>query len=649
VGQPTVGSNPTPSANQGVGPTTVAQYGQFGRPGLGQVDVIDGTDGTTRSSPAQTPSLVGSITKWSRVTLSFGAVLVLLVLLVVANQLYFAPQVRDAIDAARGVRDIHEAMLDEETALRGYLLSGDTAFLEPFESARDRLPDLIESAQPLLAGIPGTDELVLEMRVAQAAWTEGWTRAALQAGAAVAAGERLADDALVDDGRELFERYRSAQDALLAHLVEHRTAAVERQSQAILATALAAGVVTIIAGAVTFHRARNLRRSVEGPLDGLLAHLAAIGARNFAPRPDVGGPEELSRIGAGLQEASRALATAARESHEHAGQIETQNRQLGQVLRLAREVAGSLNLRYVLRGVSDAASTIADGRRVLVWLRDGVTDQLEPVADSTGPGLQPVGVAPVSLGEGMVGRAARFGRVEGRSGDLVDAPGEDEVAVPMVVGAEVIGAILVCGDGVSALPQATIDILETLAVQAASAVASARHHEATETMAMTDVLTHLPNRRRLERDLATEIGVSTRHGRPLGFAMVDVDHFKAYNDTLGHQAADVALQELAQLLSRTCRAGDTAYRYGGEEIAIVMRETLADDGCVLAERLREAVEHHFAAPSQPRAVTVSIGVASIPEHGVTAAEVVAAADEALYRAKAAGRNQVCRAAQVSRV
>src|SRR3546814_14845265 len=102
---------------------------------------------------------------------------------------------------------------------------------------------------------------------------------------------------------------------------------------------------------------------------------------------------------------------------------------------------------------------------------------------------------------------------------------------------------------------------------------------------MTDALTHLPNRRRLEVDLAQEVAVSTRHSRPLAVAMIDVDHFKAYNDALGHPAADVALQDLARLLMANVRTGDTVYRYGGEELVVVMRETDIQGAAPHAERL----------------------------------------------------------------
>src|SRR3546814_20810954 len=118
----------------------------------------------------------------------------------------------------------------------------------------------------------------------------------------------------------------------------------------------------------------------------------------------------------------------------------------------------------------------------------------------------------------------------------------------MVVGAEVIGVLEVCGDRVATIAMDTVQVLEALAVQAATAIGAARVHEHTELLAMTDALTHLPNRRRLEVDLAQEVAVTTRHSRPLAVAMNDVDTFTAYTDALRHPAADVALPALALLL-----------------------------------------------------------------------------------------------------
>jgi len=105
----------------------------------------------------------------------------------------------------------------------------------------------------------------------------------------------------------------------------------------------------------------------------------------------------------------------------------------------------------------------------------------------------------------------------------------------------------------------------------------------------------------------------------------------------------LALQELARIIGDGLRDSDTPNRYGGEEFALILRETSTDEAHIVAKRLRNAVEHNFTAPSQPRSVTVSIGVATMPEHGPTPHALATAADEALYRAKHAGRNQVCAA------
>src|SRR3546814_13600586 len=110
-------------------------------------------------------------------------------------------------------------------------------------------------------------------------------------------------------------------------------------------------------------------------------------------------------------------------------------------------------------------------------------------------------------------------------------------------------------------------------------------------LAITASRPHLPDRRRLEVGLEQEVAVSTRPSRPLVVAMIDVDHFKAYNDALGHPAADVALQDLARLLMANVRTGDTVYRYGGEELVVVMRETDIQGAAHHAERLCRLVEH----------------------------------------------------------
>lgn len=173
-------------------------------------------------------------------------------------------------------------------------------------------------------------------------------------------------------------------------------------------------------------------------------------------------------------------------------------------------------------------------------------------------------------------------------------------------------------------------------------------HDRLAYTAKTDALTQVANRRHFDEFLARVWDMSIRQGTPLALMLMDVDHFKAYNDRYGHQAGDQCLCSVAQTLAGTMRRpGDLVARWGGEEFAVVMTDTPLDQACAAAERARQAVQDRgmgHAASSCASVVTVSIGVASVEAgDGMTMAEFVRHADSALYAAKALGRNRVCAA------
>ena len=163
-------------------------------------------------------------------------------------------------------------------------------------------------------------------------------------------------------------------------------------------------------------------------------------------------------------------------------------------------------------------------------------------------------------------------------------------------------------------------------------------------LASTDPQTGLSNRRSLEADLATLDARSRRYRRAYCVVMCDLDHFKAYNDRLGHPEGDEALRAVGAILGEQVREGDSAYRYGGEEFLLLLPEQTLESGALAAERVRRAVEglgiaHPAASPDA--VVTISVGVAAFaPGDETSGAAVVAAADAALYRAKKSGRNRV---------
>jgi diguanylate cyclase (GGDEF)-like protein len=163
-----------------------------------------------------------------------------------------------------------------------------------------------------------------------------------------------------------------------------------------------------------------------------------------------------------------------------------------------------------------------------------------------------------------------------------------------------------------------------------------------------DQLTGVASRGALQRQLHAELVRARRFQRPFSVVMVDVDHFKRVNDAHGHPAGDQALQAVARRLSGALRTVDTVARYGGEEFALVLPETAGPGARTLAERLREAVA---AGPIEVSAgvslpITVSVGVASFPSDAEDDTALLAAADRALYAAKAWGRNRVVEAAEV---
>jgi diguanylate cyclase (GGDEF)-like protein/PAS domain S-box-containing protein len=166
--------------------------------------------------------------------------------------------------------------------------------------------------------------------------------------------------------------------------------------------------------------------------------------------------------------------------------------------------------------------------------------------------------------------------------------------------------------------------------------------ETLETQARHDPLTDLYNRRYMEEALEREMRRAERSRRPMGVIMLDLDYFKRYNDTLGHEAGDRLLVALANVLRSQVRAGDIVCRYGGEEFLVILPETTPELVVQRAEQLRRLVRDQLRDPSDGRAgpVTLSLGVAVFPLHAGNAVDLVRAADAALYRAKSGGRDRV---------
>jgi diguanylate cyclase (GGDEF)-like protein len=183
--------------------------------------------------------------------------------------------------------------------------------------------------------------------------------------------------------------------------------------------------------------------------------------------------------------------------------------------------------------------------------------------------------------------------------------------------------------------------LSTLASQSAVAIENARLYAAERQQAIRDPLTGLFNRRYMEETLERELSRAERKGTPLGIIMLDIDHFKQYNDTFGHEVGDAILCEIGHLLKEQIRREDVACRFGGEEFILILPETTRDLVFGRAEALREDIKNIQIKFRDKLlgTITTSLGVSVFPEHGSTAVALLRAADMALYQSKREGRDR----------
>ena len=193
-----------------------------------------------------------------------------------------------------------------------------------------------------------------------------------------------------------------------------------------------------------------------------------------------------------------------------------------------------------------------------------------------------------------------------------------------------------------AVPKAQLAV--TVAEDMALALANLRLRETLRSQAIRDPLTGLFNRRYMEETLDRELKRSTRTGSPIAVIMMDLDHFKDYNDTFGHNAGDELLSALGNLVKSEIRGEDIACRYGGEEFLLIIPGTSMEVALERAERLRLSVKEMHIQHQGLKPITLSLGLAVYPAHGATGLDLILAADAALYQAKRAGRDRVIAAA-----
>lgn len=212
------------------------------------------------------------------------------------------------------------------------------------------------------------------------------------------------------------------------------------------------------------------------------------------------------------------------------------------------------------------------------------------------------------------------------------------VHLPLMAKGGVIGSFIVASRRAHAYSPRHIKLLEQLASQIAMPIENARLYARVELKSRLDELTGLFNRRSLDEMIDREIGRHSRYGGVFSLAILDLDSFKVFNDSYGHLAGDKLLRQIARTIRGTIRGSDVAFRYGGDEFAVLLPQTNIDAASTVVERVRKRIADRVEAGGIR--ITASIGLAGWPADGVGQMDVIAAADRALYQAKRSGGDQV---------
>ncbi|WP_035738429.1 diguanylate cyclase, partial [Glycomyces arizonensis] len=415
-----------------------------------------------------------------------------------------------------------------------------------------------------------------------------------------------------------------------------------------------------------------LARSTTRPLAELSGAAERVADGDLDARVPVHGGDEVAQLALSFNRMTAQTQTYVQALTASRDQMRGQLGWLGQTL------TATLDLDRILEVILDTAMVTTNAEAGLVMLADvGDADQLLQRAGEGDLGITEP--AAVRIGEGIIGSIAAAGTpahgriVDGRFGGRQRSPTEPDartiVAVPFSgrgvpepehpgmrraasedEAAESDGeggvlGVLVLYNRVAALgfEDADVETLKTFAGQAAVAVENVLLHRQVQRLSLTDPLTGLWNYRFMQTSLRREAERARRYQRPSALLAIDLDRFKAVNDTYGHPVGDQVLVELARRITGQIREVDLAFRHGGEEFTVLLPETDAAGGAACAERLGRAVADRPFKVNDVEGglelrITVSVGIAVIGQHADTAAGALTAADEALYAAKAAGRD-----------
>jgi len=346
---------------------------------------------------------------------------------------------------------------------------------------------------------------------------------------------------------------------------------------------------------------------------------------------------------------------------EKNSQIERANRTLEQLVRdlsliheIGQEVNSIVDIEKLYATIAETLKKYLRINECAILVYDDRREELHVKAAFGFPNVDDIFKTTFRAGEGITGLVAETGkkiyiRDTSREERFLHYKGERPtdsssfLSAPLVYKGEVLGVINFARQGIGSFSHQDVRMMSLVAGQVAQALANARLYTRTRELSVRDELTGINNRRHFQQMLQMEWKRAVRFRRQLSLIMLDVDHFKEYNDTFGHLQGDSVLKHIGVLLKKNLREVDTVARFGGEEFVLLLPDTDKRGAVVVAEKVRAVVAGHKFLDDElkdTRRITISAGVATYPDDVGEMEDLIDQADIALYRAKEKGRNLV---------
>ena len=403
-------------------------------------------------------------------------------------------------------------------------------------------------------------------------------------------------------------------------------------------------VMALTLGSITLLAVKKL---FLDPLSLIYKGTEEIEKGNLDSRVPVKSQDEIGSLAKSFNKMASSLKTSVNNLKEYSTELAVLNS-------ISSAATRSIDLEKVLSDILTHLSrleTLKIDKRALIFLADEKKAQLNLAAYQGVSDEFIERESVVAYGDGLCGISAQTGiivtsadcRADKRHTRTCESlTDHGHIILPLKVKAKLVGVLCLFTLPLLKLSDREIKLYETIADIISVAIENARIHKTTVEKARTDGLTGLYNHTEFQHILEHEVQRARRYEKEFSLIMLDIDFFKKFNDTYGHQAGDDILKTVGQKIKSQVRGVDVPARYGGEEFCVILPETPLQYGIQVAERLRRAISDSvFEVGGYNVRVTVSIGVASFPLHAETAADLVKKADQALYFAKDSGRNRVC--------